>query len=29
LTEHFLLWVCGIGGLLMAILFAHYVYHVF
>ncbi|MGD0509014.1 MAG: hypothetical protein ABSA27_14525 [Terriglobales bacterium] len=28
LTEHFLFWVCGIGVLLLAILFAHYVYHV-
>jgi hypothetical protein len=27
LTEHFLFWVCGIGGLLLAFLFAHYVYH--
>jgi hypothetical protein len=29
LTEHFLFWVFGIAGLLMAALFAHYVYHVF
>ena len=28
LTEHFLFWVCGIGVLLLAILFAHYVYHI-
>jgi hypothetical protein len=28
LTEHFLFWVCGIGGLLLAFLFAHYVYHI-
>jgi hypothetical protein len=29
LTEHFLFWVCGIGGLLLVILFAHFVYHIF
>jgi hypothetical protein len=28
LTEHFLFWVCGLGGLLLAVLFAHFVYHV-
>jgi hypothetical protein len=28
LTEHFLFWLCGLGGLLLAFLFAHYVYHV-
>jgi hypothetical protein len=28
LTEHFLFWVLGIAGVLMALLFAHYVYHV-
>ena len=28
LTAHFLFWVCGIGGLLLAYLFAHDVYHV-
>jgi hypothetical protein len=27
LTEHFLFWVCGIGGLLLVVLFAHFVYH--
>jgi len=27
LTEHFLFWVCGAAGLLLVILFAHYVYH--
>jgi hypothetical protein len=27
LTEHFLLWVFGIGGLLLVVLFAHFVYH--
>ena len=26
LTEHFLFWVCGIAGLLLVILFAHFVY---
>jgi hypothetical protein len=29
LTEHFLFWICGLGLLLLAILFAHFVYHVF
>ena len=29
LTEHFLFWVCGLAGLLLAVLFAHYVYHIF
>jgi len=29
LTEHFLFWICGFGLLLLAILFAHFVYHVF
>jgi hypothetical protein len=28
LTEHFLFWVCGIGILLLVILFAHFVYHI-
>ncbi len=28
LTRHFLVWVCGIGGLLLAFLFAHFVCHV-
>jgi hypothetical protein len=28
LTENFLFWVCGIGGLLLVLLFAHFVYHV-
>lgn len=28
LTSHFLFWVCGIGGLVLAFLFAHFVYHV-
>jgi Mg2+ and Co2+ transporter CorA len=28
LTEHFLFWVIGIAGVIMALLFAHYVYHV-
>jgi hypothetical protein len=28
LTVHFLFWLCGIGGLVLALLFAHYVYHV-
>jgi hypothetical protein len=28
LTEHFLFWVCGIGGLLLAFLFAHFVWHI-
>jgi hypothetical protein len=28
LTEHFLFWVFSIAGLLLAFLFAHYVYHV-
>ncbi len=28
LTEHFLFWVCGIAILVMAFLFAHYVWHV-
>jgi hypothetical protein len=27
LTEHFLFWVCGIGGLLL-LLFAHFVWHI-
>ena len=29
LTEHFLYWVFGIAGLVMAALLAHFVYHVF
>ncbi len=29
LTEHFLFWVCGLALLLMAALFAHFVYHIF
>jgi chromatin segregation and condensation protein Rec8/ScpA/Scc1 (kleisin family) len=29
LTEHFLFWVCGLGGLLLAVLLAHFVYHLF
>jgi hypothetical protein len=29
LTEHFLFWVCGLGGLLLVVLFAHFVYHLF
>jgi hypothetical protein len=28
LTEHFLFWVIGIAVLLLAFLFAHFVYHV-
>ena len=29
LTEHFLFWAVGIGVLVIALLFAHFVYHVF
>ncbi len=29
LTEHFLFWVCGLGGLLLVVLLAHFVYHLF
>jgi Mg2+ and Co2+ transporter CorA len=29
LTEHFLFWVIGIAAVIMALLFAHYVWHVF
>jgi hypothetical protein len=29
LTEHFLFWAVGIALVLMALLFAHFVYHVF
>jgi hypothetical protein len=28
LTEHFLFWICGIGALLLVILFAHFVWHI-
>ena len=28
MTLNFLIWVCGVGGLLLAYLFAHFVYHV-
>ena len=28
LTEHFLFWACGIGGLLLVLLFAHFVRHI-
>jgi hypothetical protein len=29
LTANFLFWICGVGGLLLAYLLAHYVWHVF
>jgi hypothetical protein len=29
LTERFLFWVCGVGGLLLLFLLAHFVYHLF
>jgi len=29
LTEHFLFWVCGIAVVLLALGFAHFVYHIF
>ena len=29
LTENFLFWICGVGGLLMVALFSHFVWHVF
>ncbi len=29
LTTNFLLWICGVGGLLLVALFGHYVWKVF
>jgi hypothetical protein len=29
LTANFLFWICGVGGLLLAIFLAHYVWRVF
>ncbi len=29
LTEHFLFWICGIGILVLVILFAAHQYHIF
>jgi len=29
LTENFLFWICGVGGLLLLVMLAHFVWHLY